>query len=124
MDGKVFTSDTKQLLKGIIDDAVKLGVVGEILDGPMIGASLSLIDHFGDKVIPDEYDTPINSVATKIINKDYEGAKTEIATLVNKLVDIPMVDEVTEEAIFQTGFSFILKILLNYINKKQKEPVE
>lgn len=121
MNGKVFSNQTKDNLVKVIDKAVKLGVIGELLDGPMIRGTLNLIDHYGDKVVPDEYDEPINEIAQAIINEEYELAEELAGSLLNKLIDLPVLDENTEEAVFTNGIKFLVTLIINLINKKKQE---
>lgn len=123
MDGKVFTEQTSDLIVKVADEGIKMGFFADKvlnLDGMMVKSALRLIDHFGDKVIPDDYDPVINSVCTKILNKDYDGARAELATLANKKIDIPILDEASEEMVFQSGFTFIMNLISNFL-KKAKE---
>lgn len=119
MDGKVLLKETKKNLRVVLEDAIKLGVVGELVDGPIIAGAINIVDHYGDKVIPDEYDPIINSACEKIIAKDYDGATVNLATIMNKLIDIPVLDEATEEVVFINGLRFLVSILQNYIQKKK-----
>jgi len=123
MDGKVFTAQTSDLIVKVADEGIKLGFFADKvlnIDGMMVKMALRLIDHFGDKVIPDEYDPVINSICTKILNKDYDAARIELATLANKKIDIPILDEATEEMVFQSGFVFIMNLISNFLAKVKK----
>ena len=119
MDGKLFTKETKSLLKKVLDDAIPQHGIKELLSDIGIFGAVELIDYYGDKFVPDEYDPPLNSILTKALDGDYEGAKSEAASLLNKVIDLPYLDETSEEAVFQTGMSFLLKIITNWIDKKK-----
>ena len=118
-DGKVFTDSTKDGLVKIVDDAIKLGVVGELLDNLAIRGAVNVIDFYGDKIIPDDYDPFINEVIQLILEEKYALAAEKAGSLMNKLIDLPVMDETTEEFVFVQGMKFLVSMLMNYIEKQK-----
>jgi hypothetical protein len=120
-DGKFFTKETKDLIVNVVDDAVKLGVIGELVDGLAARGLVNIVDHYGDKYVPDEYDATINEVATLALNGEYELAGGKAGELINDLVDIPMLDDSIEKLVFVDGLKFVVRLLQDYIEKKREQ---
>ena len=120
-DGKVFTDKTKDLIVKVIDDAIKLGPVLELIDGVMIRGAVNIVDYYGDKVIPDDYDLEINEICELGLNEQYDAAAGKAGSLMNKLIDIPGMDEGTEDFVFVNGMKFLVSLILNWLKKKKED---
>ena len=120
-DGKVFTDSTKDLIVKVVDDAIKLGVIGELIDGIMLRGIVNVVDHYGDKFIPDDYDPEINEICELGLNGEYDEAAGKAGSLMNKLIDLPVMDEGTEEFVFVNGLKFLVSLLQNWIEKQKTE---
>lgn len=128
MDGKFFTQETKDLIVKVGEDlivgseisknaAVATGI--EILDGPAIRLFVNYIDKLADQKIPDEFDAAINETIKMAIAGNYEEAIEAIGTLIDSIVDIPVLDDQLEKLLFVDGLKFIARIIQNWIEKKK-----
>lgn len=126
MDGKVFSSETKKKAREVLDEVIKLKGFKELLSDIGLFGVVEAVDYFGDKVIPDEFDTALNDAVSLAIEKDYEGAMEALADLLDSVIDIPVLDDAQEEFVFQQGMKFLIAIIKNWIVKQQEEeqPVE
>lgn len=118
-DGKVFTKETKQNLRQVLDDVVALKGWKELLSDIGLWGVVEAVDYFGDKIVPDQYDESLNNITALILAKDYDAAGVALGDLLNVVIDIPVLDETQEEFVFKQGLQFIISILKNYIAKKQ-----
>jgi hypothetical protein len=128
MDGKFFTQETKDLIVKVGEDLIvgseisKNAVIAtgiEILDGPAIRLFVNYIDKLADQKIPDEFDAVINETIKMAIAGNYEEATEAIGTLIDSIVDIPVLDDQLEKLLFVDGLKFIARIILNWIEKKK-----
>lgn len=118
-DGKFFTQETKDLLKKAGDDALKLPFWAEPFDGPAFGIIINIVDKNADKVVPDEYDAGINSAIQNAFAGNFEVAEAEAATILNKVIDLPYLEEDTEYMVFVNGLGFLVSIIKQWIEKKK-----
>lgn len=118
MDGKVFTKETKKLMKKGIDNALQLPFYLEWADGPAAGAIIDIVDKKADKYIPDDIDPLINSGITKAFDGNLEGAATDLGIALNKVIDIPLVAEDTEQGMCVSGIQFLLHLFVDWVDKK------
>lgn len=117
-DGKVLTNETKQLLTKALDDAIKLPFYLEFADGYAIKIILNIVDKKADKFIPDVIDPMINTGIRLAFEGNKEQAAMELGTALNLLVNVPYLEEDTEQALCVDGFRFLLRVLLDWVKKK------
>jgi len=118
-DGKVFSQETKKLIVKAADDAIKLPFYAEPFDGPAIKVLVNFIDSKADKYVPDNIDPLINAGITAGIKGDLDLASLHIGQAINQVVDIPLLEEDTEQKMFVDGVRLILRILDTWIQKKK-----
>jgi hypothetical protein len=128
MDGKFFNQETKDLIVKVGEDLIvgseisKNAVIAtgiEILDGPAIRLFVNYIDRLADQKIPDEFDATINETIKMAIAGDYEEATEAVGTLLDSIVDIPVLDDQLEKLLFVDGLKFIVRLIQNWIEKKK-----
>ena len=120
-DGKVFTDGTKKSILDVVEKAIEVGPVLELVDVLVAKGILDVLDHVGDKFIPDNLDEDLNLVAELCLQEEWELAGASTGSLLNKLIDIPVLEEASEELVFTNGFKFLVSLIKNYIEKKKVE---
>jgi len=119
MDGKFLSSETKNLLAQMGDDLVKLPIWVEPFDKMGFSAVINLVDKQADKYIPDNLDKPINEAITEAFNGNYDGASSKIGTALNVVIDIPLLNEDSEQVLFVSGVTFLVSLIKTWIEKKK-----
>ena len=119
MDGKCFSDETKDLIVKVGDEAIKAGVIGELVDGLGVRGLINIVDHYADKVIPDEFDSSINQVATLALNGDYVESIEVAEDVLTDLADLK-IENPTVEIIVKSGISLLVGLLKDYIEKKKE----
>ena len=120
-DGKVLTKETKALIVQAVDDALQLPWYAEPFDGKLAKILLDFLDKKADKVIPDEVDALINAAITEAFNGQYDLAAEKAGTAINIVVDIPLIDEDTENALIVDSIRVIIRFILNWIEKRKEK---
>lgn len=123
MDGKVLTKETKNLIVKVADDLAKLPFYIEPFDGHAFRVIVNFVDSKADKYVPDEIDPLINRSVKNAIAGNYEAASEEIGTAINKVFDIPLLDEDSEQKMFVEGVLFLLRMIDNWIERKKKKEI-
>ena len=123
MDGKFFTNETKNLLVKVGDELIKLPFWAEPFDSPAFRWFVNFLDAKADKFIPDTIDPLVNAAIIASFNGNYDLASEKIGTAINQIIDIPLLDENTEQTMFVDGTRFILRLVNNWITKKKDASV-
>lgn len=120
MDGKVFTKETKKALVKMLDDLIDLPWYLEPLDAPGFNMLIGFIDKYGDKYIPDEIDPLINESIMAAMAGNYDLAAEKASTALNAVIDVPLIEEDQEQAVFLSGITFLINLIKSWVeNKKQ-----
>jgi len=118
MEKGILTKDVEKFLANLADDKVKAGVF-EIIDGPAFNYVIKFLDDtYGDK-IPDEYKLKLRGlIHTVLIEKNIDSAIDDLVGYLDKLIDIPLLDDEDEDALFK-GLAQIIKGLILGLAKKK-----
>lgn len=119
MDGKFFSEETKDLIVSVGDDLIKGNAIVEMADGPALRIVVNYLDKLGDKHVPDNFDQPINDCIGLAMSGNFEEAAQMIGETIDKIVDIPKVNEELEKLLFVDGFKFIARSIQVWIEKKK-----
>jgi hypothetical protein len=119
-DGIIFTKKTKDLIIKTAYSGIKVPFWLKPFIKPGIRIALNFIEKQGDKIIPDNIDGLINGAITETINGNYDKASEYAGTALNIVIDIPLMNEQTEQTMFTDGIRLIIRIIQNWIEKKRK----
>jgi len=119
----IFTADQEKLLAGLLDDAIVLKGVTELLDGYLFKAVITFIDDkYADK-LKEEIKVQLAALAEAVIAEDVVLAEQLATDLVNSLIDIPGLDEESEGLVFKGVIEILVGIILKWIEDKKQAPV-
>jgi hypothetical protein len=119
----ILTLEQEKKLSSLLDDAVKLKGIWELVDGYVFKAVITFVDDtYADKLNVD-VKTKLAAIATAVIDDNVEEAETLCADLINTLVDIPGLDETAEGLLFRGVVEVLVGAVLNWINSKKEIPV-
>lgn len=111
-------SQRKELAKKF-DDLVKLPGWAEPFDRIILSAGLNYLDEkFSDKV-PEKFAGDIQEVVDLFIMDNYAGILEVIPNVINKIVDIPGLDEDTEGKFFAINLKAAFEFI-QFIAEKRK----
>lgn len=112
MEKGILTADLESKLAKMLDDVVKLSGILEAVDGTAFKLVISAIDNNVAEKIPEPYKTKIAEILSEVVaEKDYSEACMKAAAFVDELVDIPGLDDPTENMIFVGVFTVIAGLL-------------
>ena len=97
-----------------LDEKIKLPAILETIDGMAFKLVINqLDDNFGEKV-PEPYKAQISGILADLFEeKDREAALLKLGELVDSLIDIPGIDDITEKAIFSGLMQIAGAVLAN-----------
>lgn len=117
-DGKFLTESTRELVVKVIDDAIKLPFYFEPFDDVAIKALLKFVDKYADKVIPDNLDEQLNEAIVLALDGNLDEAIFNLVSIGNELVDIPLLDEDTEQQVGVDAAKLIVSFVKDWATKK------
>lgn len=102
MEKGVLSSLVEVRLSEIADDLTKLKGVFEMADGHAYLFVFRNIDNTVGEKVPEPYKTEIRDTLDKILlEKNYKSAIVGAMDFANRLLDIPLLDDETEELFFK-----------------------
>jgi hypothetical protein len=112
MEKGILTSALEQKLAEALDNLVKLQGFWETFDGPAFKLAISAIDNNLAEKIPEPYKSTLQSLLTEILEEqDYQAACDMAADFVDGLIDVPGLDDPTEQMIFHGIFTVVAGLL-------------
>ena len=124
MEKGIFTLEQEKKLAGLLDEAIKLKGILELVDGVVFRALLTLLDDQLIDKLPEEIKIKLAEIAEAVIDEDVEKAEILATELINALIDVPLLDEESEGLLIGALVRLIVSAVLNWINGKKPEPVQ
>ena len=115
----IFTVEQEQKLAGMLDDAVKMKGLLEIVDGYLFKGIITIVDNEYIDRLNEEVKLQLQKLATACIDEDVDEAAAAVVELANSLIDIPMLDETSEGLIFKGAVDLILGAVMKWIESKE-----
>ena len=115
----ILTDSQRKELSKKIDDLIELPGWAEPFDRIILTMGLNYLDDkYGDKV-PEKFVEDIQKVVDYFVTDNYAGIVDVIPNVINKIVDIPGIDEDTEGKWFAINLEAAFKFI-QYIAEKNK----
>ncbi len=113
-------NDLRQELVKKLDSYIKLkNPIAEMFDGVVLNAALKYLDqNYGDK-IPSEFTMDIQEAIEHFVNEDWEGLASVVPDVIEKIVDIPGLDDDLEGKFFAINAKAIFEFL-EYLARKNR----
>lgn len=119
MEG-IFTKEQEVKLAQILDDVVKVGGIVEIIDGYVFKAIIGFVDdEFVDR-LPEDLKLELSELAQAVLDEDVDQAEMLAGQLINRLIDVPLIDESTEGVIFNGIITFIVGAVQKWVEKRNQ----
>jgi hypothetical protein len=119
----IFTLEQEKKLAGLLDDAIKLKGVMELVDGLVFRQLLTLLDDQLINKLPEAIKVKLAQIAEAVIADDVETAETLATDLINSLIDVPVLDEESEGLLIGALVRLIVSSVLKWIEGKKVAPV-
>ena len=119
----IFTLEQEKKLAGLLDDAIKLKGVMELVDGLVFRQLLTLLDDQLINKLPEDIKVKLAQIAEAVIAEDVETAETLATDLINSLIDVPVLDEESEGLLIGALVRLIVSSVLKWIEGKKVAPV-
>jgi len=114
----MLTEQQEQFIAGLLDKAITFkNPVLESLDGPSFKVLVSVIDNNLIERIPQEWQNPIEPIIDAAIAGQWEEAADKIAAFANEKIDIPGLDELSEQLIFNAILQLILGAIMGQVEE-------
>jgi hypothetical protein len=119
----IFTLEQEKKLAGLLDDAIKLKGILELVDGLVFRQLLTLLDDQLIDKLPEAIKVKLTQIAEAVIANDVEAAETLATDLINSLIDVPVLDEEAEGLLIGALVRLIVSSVLKWIEGKKEAPV-
>jgi hypothetical protein len=115
----ILTPEIEAKIASWLDDQIKLNGILETVDGLAFKLVISQLDNNLGEKIPEPYKTEIREIVLLVLeDKDYENAITRAFDFINEKIDIPDLDDETEDLLFKGLISIVLSIVAKINTKK------
>ena len=119
MDKGILTVVQEKKLAQILDDAVKVSGVFELIDGYLFKILLTFLDDaYADKLSV-EIKTELGQLAEALRVSDWDAAELVATSIINRLVNIPGLDEDSEGLLFKGIIEIVVGAVLKLIGQKK-----
>jgi len=116
MEKGILTKKVEKYLADLADKKVKAGIF-EIIDGAAFNYVIRFLDDSYAEKIKEEYRLKLRDLIHKVlIDEDVDGAIDSLVEYIDSLVDIPLLDDEDEDALFK-GLAQIIKGLVLSLTK-------
>lgn len=123
MEKGILTTAQEKELAQMIDEAIKLKGIPELLDGPLAQIVITYID---DEIL-DKLDAELKLKLTALVNavmaKDVVLSQNLAADLINDLVNIPSINKESQGLIIKGTLELLVGAILKRLEKIKGEPV-
>ncbi len=119
----ILTSAQESKFAELLDKVVKVGGLLEFIDGYIFKALITFLDDkYADKLAV-EIKEMLSKLIDAVLNEDVEGAEQIATDIINKLVDIPVLDEEAEGLLFKGVIEMLVGAVLKWVEGKKGEAV-
>lgn len=123
MESGILTRDQEQKLSTMIDDALVLKSILELVDGYLARVIVTLLDDKYVDKLKEDVKIKLAALVDAGFAEDVELVKTLAADLINSLVDIPGLDETSEGLIFRGAIDIAVGAIIAWIAKRKSVTV-
>lgn len=116
----ILNDDNRKFLAGVIDDAIEAKGILELVDGVAARIILNVVDNFVDNkiTVPDEIKLDLNELVEAVKEKDIEAVEEIAATLLDRLIDIPGIDDEGEKILFEGTIKMLVGAIKIWLKKQ------
>lgn len=119
----ILTSAQESKFAELLDKVVKVGGLLEFIDGYIFKALITFLDDkYADKLAV-EIKEMLSKLIDAVLNEDVEWAEQIATDIINKLVDIPVLDEEAEGLLFKGVIEMLVGAVLKWVEGKKGEAV-
>lgn len=120
MEKGILTSEQEKQLAVIVDEALDLkNKLLELIDGFVFKALISTLDNKVLDKIREDIKSQLAELVDAILEEDLSLAEAICAQIINKLVDVPALEEADEELIFKGAIELIIGAVMKWIKSKK-----
>jgi len=121
MEKGILTSKQESAIAKMIDDAIQLKGLLELVDGYAAKAIVTLVDdNLINKLnIDPDLKVKIGELADAAINENIELCESIGSDILNSLIDIPGVEEDQEAVLFEGALKIIVASIIKYVKKSE-----
>lgn len=115
----ILTVVQEKKLSEILDSAVKVSGIFEFIDGYLFKILLTFLDDtYADKLSV-EIKTELGQLADALMASDWDAAENVATSIINRLIDVPGLDEDAEGLLFKGIVEIIIGAVLKLIGQKK-----
>jgi hypothetical protein len=119
MEKGIYTTEQEKKLADLLDNAIKLKGILELIDGFVFKALITFVDdNYIDKLSV-ELKTKLADIATAVINNEVDVAEQLSAELISSLAKIPGLDEDAETLLLKGVIQVLVGAVITWINSQK-----
>lgn len=117
----ILTPEQENFIAKLLDEKIKFkNPILESMDRMAFKAIITVIDNNLIDRIPEDWKNPLEPILDDAIAEKWEDAASKIATLANEKIDIPGLDEISEQLIFEAITKLVLGLIMGKIEQARK----
>ncbi len=113
-------SVVEKLAKELADDAIDAKGIVEVVDGPIIGGAISVLDNnFAEKYVPEEIKVAVRPMITTLfIEQDVDKASDMAVVIQQKFLNIPGLEDSVEIEIVLGMLKVVFGLFIKLLKKR------
>ncbi len=125
-DEGLLTREQEKVVVGLLDDLIKGNAITEPISDLALKILVPMIDNnFLSKAIAAAKLDPedianLQGAIDAVFAKDYEKAGDHIADLADAKIDVPLLDDVSENILFKSLFGILVAAIQTKVNKESQ----
>ena len=117
----IISPDGEKMLAKLADEKIEWkNPILEAVDGKMFLIVIKAIDNNLLERIPEEWQSPVESIIEAAINEEWELAGELVSEFANTKIDIPFLDEESEALLFNAIISLALGLIMGKVEEMRK----
>ena len=117
----ILTPEQENFVAGLLDEKIKFkNPILESMDQMAFKAIITVVDNNLIDRIPEDWQSPLEPIIDEAIAGEWEAAASKIATFANQKIDIPGLDELSEQMIFDAITQLILGLIMGKVEQIRK----
>jgi len=117
----MLTDEQENFLAKLLDEKIKFkNPILESMDKMAFKTIIAVVDNNLVNKIPPEWQTPLEPIIDDAIAGKWEAVASQVATFANQKIDIPGMDELSEQLIFGAVTQLILGLLMGKVEQLRR----
>lgn len=123
-DKGVFNSDQEIQFADLVDKLIKVGPILEIVDGYFFRIVITVLDDKYADQLSVEIKEMLSDLIDAVFEEDVEEVQSICTEIINRLVNVPALDEETEGLLFKAMVQLLVAAVMKWLEGMKKTKVK